>query len=111
MSKLYIVFTNSDLTEGRGFLVPFAWSYNKYTALRLAKRRGVQGSDADVQSIETIEHLGMEYIPIACVPVEYPTKQDEDLQKQEEERNNAIAKMRELGVTDDLLQKVIGVKG
>jgi hypothetical protein len=116
MSKLYVVFTNTDLTEGRGIQVPVAWSRNKYTAQRLAKGQGVMGSNAEVKSVDTYDVLGVEYIPLACVHVKYPSKQDEDLQKQdedlqkqEEERNNTIAKMKALGVTDEMLQG-LGVK-
>jgi hypothetical protein len=109
MSKLYVVFTNTDLTEGRGIQVPVAWSRNKYTAQRLAKGQGVMGSNAEVKSVDTYDVLGVQYIPLACVHVKYPSKQDEDLQKQEEERNNTIAKMKALGVTDEMLQG-LGVK-
>jgi hypothetical protein len=109
MSKLYVVFTNTDLTEGRGIQVPVAWARNKYTAQRLAKGQGVMGSNAEIRSIDIYDVLGVEYIPLACVHVKYPSKQDEDLQKQEEERNNTIAKMKALGVTDEMLQG-LGVK-
>lgn len=44
----YAVVSNSDLTEGRGYPVIIAVCEKKATAMRLAKGKSVQGSDADV---------------------------------------------------------------
>lgn len=44
----FVVLTNSDLTEGRGREVFYGWSHEYATAVRLAKGRGVMGTDARV---------------------------------------------------------------
>jgi hypothetical protein len=109
MSAIYVVFTNTDLTEGRGIQVPIAWSRNKYTAQRLAKGSGVQGSNADLHLAVTEFIRGKEYIKVDYVPLQSPSKEDEIKQKQMEDRDELVAKMKALGVTDEMLQG-LGVK-
>lgn len=58
--KAYVVWTNEDLTEGRGAQVPIAVCLFLSTARRLAKKEGVQGFDADIYET-TVEWIPGEY--------------------------------------------------
>jgi hypothetical protein len=109
MSKLYVVFTNTDLTEGRGYQIPIAWSVNKYTAQRMARGEGVMGSNADVRVVDTLLVEGKQYLALDYVLLEHPTKEDKLKEQQEEERNTILTKMKELGVTEEMLNG-LGVK-
>jgi hypothetical protein len=51
---IYAVFTNTDLTEGRGTEYCFALATNEITALRLAKGKYVQGTDARVKECKRL---------------------------------------------------------
>ncbi|HHO0758299.1 TPA: hypothetical protein ACRTNY_001360 [Aeromonas hydrophila] len=46
--EVWVVYTNSDLTEGRGHQYPIHVCGSASTAARMATRKGVQGSDANV---------------------------------------------------------------
>ena len=46
--EVWVVYTNTDLTEGRGHQYPIHVCGSASTAARMATRKGVQGSDANV---------------------------------------------------------------
>lgn len=53
----YSVYTNSDLTEGRGYHIPLALCESESTAVRLGKKKYVQGSDCPVNELTANESL------------------------------------------------------
>mgnify|MGYP001608216827 FL=1 len=53
MAVIYEVYTNSDLTEGRGREVHVAYCVSIITARRLSRKIGVQGTDGYIREIET----------------------------------------------------------
>jgi hypothetical protein len=114
---LYVVYTNTDLTEGRGREVPVDWSHSKATAKRLAKGSGVQGSDAEVRKVPAFYVDKVLYGP---VDVEIPTAEDVQIDRKEEETRAALdrrvlilqqagdAIKRDLGISQkEELQKMI----
>lgn len=98
---VYIVWTNTDLTEGRGFQVPLHICETMATAIRLSKRAGVQGCDADVRSFEAVK-VGAQW----CAPfvLKTATREDVQAQKQIDARNAALAKAKAVGLSDDDLR-------
>lgn len=98
---VYVAYTNTDCTEGRGRDVPIAVCALESTALRLARQRYVQGSDGPVRRIELLKIDGLWYVPALAVDVIEPTKEDEVMQKQRDVKRAAIEKARAAGLTDD----------
>lgn len=104
--NVFIVWTNTDLTEGRGHQVPVAFCESRATAMRLAKRAGVQGTDADVQAFPAIKHHGS-----WCAPFQMTRSTDAD-KKQEielDKRAKLIEKAIASGMTKEDLA-ALGVK-
>jgi len=107
--KVWVAYVNSDLTEGRGGQVPIAVCKLEATAVRLGKGRNVQGSNADVFPVELTLIDGINYLPISCVYIEGPTKQDRDVQAALDAREAAIATALKAGLTMEDI-KALGVK-
>lgn len=96
----YVVWTNTDLTEGRGTQYPLAICEKEATAYRMAKGQGVQGMDADVQPIELIQSntaWGRWYGPITLMT---PTAEDNAMQVKLDAKRAAVAKAKSAGLTE-----------
>lgn len=74
--ELYVAYTNSDCTEGRGYDVPIAVCESRTAAVRLAKKRYVQGSDGPVRKLTTVKIDCEWFISLAAVHVVLPSKED-----------------------------------
>lgn len=94
----YIVWTNTDLTEGRGREYPLATCELRTTAVRLGARKYVQGSDCNITEITLYRHHGRWYGP---VNVQSPTPEDEELDRIQKKKDAAIEKARALGLTEE----------
>jgi len=106
--EVFVVYTNTDLTEGRGHQYPLHVCEAEATANRLKKRKGVQGTDADVIKNKIFYHEGTWYGPVSTVS---PTKEDEQVQKELDALKELAAKQklvfdkaRQLGLTDDEIE-------
>lgn len=109
----YSIFTNTDLTEGRGYTIvdKVNVSTNFYTATRLSYKRGIQGSNAEVTKVDLFRYKGLLYGP---VNLELPTSAEIESEKKENLRQAQLAaksellqKLAKLGITDkelDLLK-------
>lgn len=111
--EAFVVWQNTDLTEGRGRVLPIRVCKTEATARRLAKKQDVQGSDCMI-TCEAIEKGpgGHWYGPVALVE---PTTEDRNMQlgldrqaEAKERRENAIEKARQLGLTDEDLAALRG---
>jgi hypothetical protein len=98
---IYVVWTNTDLTEGRGHQIPIAYAESESTAARLAKKRGVMGSDADYRLFEAVKHGGHWCAPVS---IERPSVDDKARDETNARKAAALAKARQLGLTDDDLE-------
>jgi hypothetical protein len=98
MKEAFIVWTNTDLTEGRGWQYPAAVCESETTALRLAKGRGVMGSDAGVEPALIFRIDGHWYAPSKIEP---STKEDERFDGLREEKRQAEKKAEMLGMTPE----------
>jgi hypothetical protein len=101
---VYTVWSNQDLTEGRGYEYPLAICETESTARRLGEGRYVQGSDCTVT--ETTLYLidNKWYGPVVVVP---PTKEDAAAEVKVQAAKTAVAaklaaigKARALGLSD-----------
>jgi hypothetical protein len=102
--KLWVVISNTDLTEGRGAQIPIAVCYNEVTAKRHAKGKYVQGMDCPIIEMNLICIENRWYVPIDAVRIIGPSKEDIEEQKRIDTKRNAIQKARDLGLTDDDLR-------
>lgn len=100
---IHVVWTNTDLTEGKGQQIPIAYSELYSTAARLASKKGVQGSDAEVQCQEVFRVGHTIYAPVRMEPA---TEIDKAREKVRIERAAAIEKARAAGLTEEELRLI-----
>lgn len=106
---VWVAYTNTDCTEGRGRDVPIAVCSTEATAMRLARKQYVQGSDGPVRPMELVMVDGKWYAPIAAISVIGPTSEDIAKQVAIDAKREAMVKARVAGLTDaDLL--ALGIK-
>lgn len=106
--QLFVAFTNSDLTEGRGFDIPVAVCKLETTAIRLAKKRYVQGSDGPVRQVEMRKIDGQWWIQSSAVHVVQPSKEDTELQSKMDAIKLALDKAKAAGLSDEDIQALLG---
>ena len=101
---VWVAYTNTDCTEGRGRDVPIAVCAAEATAIRLAKKKYVQGSDGPVRTVDLVKIDGKWYAPGTLVDVVEPTREDIAAQTAIDAKRDAIEKAKAAGLTDaDLL--------
>lgn len=106
---VFVAYTNSDLTEGKGTDIPIAVCKLESTAKRLANKRYVQGSNGPVRKIDLKWIDGHWYGKSNdCFLITYPTREDEKAQELQDKRTTIIQRIKATGVSDDDL-KLIGV--
>ena len=99
------VWSNTDLTEGKGWRIPIATCTSPTTAKRLARGKDVQGSNAAVKPCVALKVLiGGEMVWYGPIILELPT--DDDVREDErlERRRKAIEAARAAGLTDDQIE-------
>ena len=97
---VWVAYTNTDCTEGRGHDVPIAVCATEATALRLARGRYVQGSNGPVRTMELVKIDGKWYAPSSAIAVVEPTREDIAAQVTIDARREAVAKAKAAGLTD-----------
>lgn len=109
----YVVETNTDLTEGRGFQFPLYVCESETTAIRMARGRGVQGCPAQV---ERRIMLRLKSGWLAPVEIHRPSEDDKAKDKQiamaaeaEAKKLKVIEKVKGLGFSDEEIQILMGV--
>lgn len=98
---LWAVYTNDDLTEGRGRQYIKHFCKTRATAVRLAKGGYVMGTDCPVEPVEALFINGMHVLPTSFIPIVYPSRDDEIAQQRMDERRQVLEKAKALGLTDD----------
>ena len=102
---VYVAWTNTDLTEGRGWQVPLAVATLESTALRLGRKGSVQGSDCPVTSVMAVKVGGHWLAP--CV-IHAPTPADERAQERARQRRSAMDRARAAGLSDEDIRAIQG---
>ena len=102
-----VVYTNTDCTEGRGYDFPLFVCESEAAAMRLAKRRYVQGSDAPVKECVAVMVNGSWLAPVR---IETSTADDERKQVAINARREALKKAKDAGLSDDDLAWLGGAK-
>lgn len=107
---LWVAYTNSDLTEGRGFDIPIAVCEIEATAIRIAKKSYVQGCDGPVRAIEIRMIDGQWWAPMRSTVRTTPsTKEDIQLQAKMDARKLAMEKAKAAGLSDEDIKDLLGV--
>lgn len=110
---VWVVWVNSDLTEGRGQLIPVRVCTSEATAIRLGKGRDVQGADARIQQHEAIWHRNA-----WCAPVEIISPSPKDLEEDarreiarmaDRRRAEALERARQAGLSEDDIAILRGI--
>lgn len=106
--KAFVVWINTDLTEGRGMQVPVAVCRTEATALRLAHGADVQGSNGTVHETILLKEKGDWYGPVRIIE---PNSADEITERALAREREARAKKMEvlnrakaLGLTDEEIE-------
>ena len=109
MKEVFVVWTNTDLTEGRGQEYALAYCELEATANRLAKGNYVMGTDCRVTK-ETLLLIGFTtYFPGGRIA--HATDEDKRVEAllaeeraKAEKKAAAILKAKELGLTEEDIQ-------
>ena len=107
---LFLTYTNSDLTEGRGYHITIAVSETLSTAERLGKGKYVQGGDCPVDEVECINIDNQWYIPLYCVTVIEPTENDLEMENHKiaiEKKQATLRKLKALGISEEDLRALL----
>lgn len=107
---VYVAYTNTDCTEGRGRDVPIAVCEMEITALRLAKKRYVQGSDGPVLKMDLVMIDGKWYAPSSAIQLIAPTEEDRVLQKRLDATRAAAEKAKAAGLSQDEIDLLTGYR-
>ena len=101
--ELFLSYTNSDLTEGRGKRVPIAVCETLSTAERMSLKKGVMGTDAYTEKIDVIYKDNVLYVPLSCV--KYEKAAEEDLRN--EKKKEVVEKAKSLGLSDEEINLMV----
>jgi hypothetical protein len=102
--QVWIAWTNTDLTEGRGWEQPLCISESRATALRLGKKGYVMGSDCRVEPFNAVKIDGRWLAPVYIVP---PTTQDAAADRAYKKREAAIDKALAAGIDTETLNDLM----
>lgn len=106
---VYVAYTNTDCTEGRGRDEPIAVCKTFATAKRKAFKSYVQGSDGPVKKHDALFVDGCWMVPLhGCVNLIEPTDDDAKSQRRIDNAEAALKKARESGLTDDDIKALRG---
>ncbi len=103
--RVYAVWTNTDLTEGRGREYIQYHCEKEATANRLAKKNYVMGSDSRVTAEKMFYVNGRWFAPGANIipPTDADNAEEHRLEaerKAKEEKARVLAKLKDLGITE-----------
>jgi hypothetical protein len=98
---VWVAWTNTDLTEGKGFRVPLVACELRSTAVRMGKKGSVMGSDCEVTEETALKRQGTWLVPGRIYPA---TRLDRELQKAADDKAAALQRAKQAGLSDDDLR-------
>jgi hypothetical protein len=96
--KVWVAWTNTDCTEGRGRQIPKSVCEAEATAIRVGKKGYVQGSDCPVSEAIAVRVNNCWLVPGVIVPT---IKDDIATQKRLDEKRAVIEKAKAAGLTEE----------
>lgn len=103
---VWVAWTNTDLTEGRGYQIPLAVCESEATANRLGVRGYVMGSSCPVSKSKAVNIKGVGWLVPGTIQQE--TEADKAERLRLEAKRIAMEKARAAGLTDDELRLLGG---
>ena len=103
---IWVAWTNTDLTEGRGWNIPLHIAESPETAARLGRKGSVMGSDCHVTQEIAVQIGGKWLAPAGRIHTE--TKEDTAARLKREAREAAIGKAKASGLSDDDIAAMVG---
>lgn len=94
---VYVAWTNTDLTEGRGRQIPFAVCENIVTAERYGRGASVQGTDCAIEEDLMVKVDGKWLGPCRIISASEADIKEDNRRKA---RAAALAKAKKLGLTE-----------
>lgn len=104
VGKVFVAWSNTDLTEGRGGQYPLAVCKLESTALRLGEKGYVMGSDCPISEEIAVEINGRW---LSVCNIQYPSAGDVQCQNTIDAKRVAIEKAKSLGMTDGEIKALI----
>jgi hypothetical protein len=101
MKTIFVIEINSDLTEGKGSYYPYMHCESRSTAERLARGKNTMGSPGIVREVNIFEHQGKKYLPLMHLHIQQATKEDREKDAARKKKEDAMAKAKGLGLTDE----------
>jgi len=98
IKNVWIAWTNTDLTEGRGHSVPLCVCELRATAQRLGRRGSVQGSDCKIEEALAIEMDNRWYFPGTLT---LASKEDQETQAMCDAIAEATKRAKKAGVSEE----------
>lgn len=102
-TTMWVVWTNTDLTEGRGRQIPIAWHESQTDAINSAHKKGVMGSDASVKESPLVKRGAQIYGP---VNFQRTTSEGRKGDAARQTKAAIVQKMLDAGLTPDEIQTV-----
>ena len=99
--SVWVAWTNTDCTEGRGRKIPKAVCESEAAAIRLGRKGSVQGSDCGVTECTAIKVNNKWLVPGDIKPA---TKEDEAYQKGIDAKRAVLKKAKAAGLTSEDLR-------
>lgn len=99
--EVWVAWTNTDCTEGRGRQIPKAVCDLKATAIRLGRKGSVQGSDCQVSKSIAVMVNNCWLIPGV---IHAQTPEDVKAQNHMDKKQAAMEKAKAAGLTDEDLK-------
>lgn len=107
---VWVAYTNTDLTEGRGQDLPLHYCELKATAQRLGARGYVMGTPCPVRPVTLVELDGKWYVPSAAINIIPPSAADVAKQKLAESHEAILARAKAAGLSDDDINTLRSMK-
>jgi len=108
----HVAWTNTDLTEGRGAIIPHVICEVEATARRLGRRQNVQGGDCEIAPILLYRLPTGNSWPSSAwygpIHLKHPSREDEAEQKRLDKRAAALERARSAGLSDQDLAILSG---
>ena len=101
IKDIYVVWQNSDLTEGKGYQKPLAACLSKETALRLGTGKDVQGTNCVVTKHTAFQVNNFWYAPTYLIP---ESQQDKLAREYKEKREAILEKARSVLSEEEILE-------
>lgn len=109
-TAVWVVYRNTDLTEGRGLEYPWLVCKSKATALRKAQKNHVQGSNCPIREVFLKSIHGVQHIPLHFVPIIEPTPEDTLEDEKRSKVDHLLSRLTDAGFSDEDIELIVELR-